>query len=106
MGTIDYSQAIKPDTAYLKKIIENSLLCDWAIRIEYHGVNNGINCWQFCDKTFIDICSANNVIQAIINCYVKQSQEYDTHICRKISATNPTAFYGLQPTVPACRDGT
>ena len=69
MGTIHYSQAIKPDTAYLKKIIENSLLCDWVIRIEFHGGETGIHCWQQWDKTFFAIKSAKQVLQAITNCY-------------------------------------
>ena len=69
MGTIHYSQAIKPDTAYLRKVIENSLLGDWAIRIEYHGEETGINCWQLWDKTFFAIASAKDVLQAITNCY-------------------------------------
>ena len=69
MGTLHYSQAIKPDTAYLRKVIENSLLRDWVIRVEYHGEETGINCWQLWDKTFFAIGSAKDVIQAITNCY-------------------------------------
>ena len=69
MGSIHYSQAIKPDTAYLKKIIENSLLRDWAIRIEYHGGETVTSGWQRWDKTFFSIQSAKDVVQAISNCY-------------------------------------
>lgn len=69
MGTLYYSQAIKPDTAYLKKIIESSLLCDWAIRVEYYCEEKRINCWQLWDKTYFAIRSARDVLRAISNCY-------------------------------------
>lgn len=72
VATLHYSQAIKPDTAYLRKIIENSLLHDWAIRIEYHGEETGINCWQVWDNTYFAIKSAKDVVQAISNCYKAQ----------------------------------
>ncbi len=74
MGTINYLQAIKPDTAYIRKIIENSLLADWAIRIEYHGIESDTNGWQLWDKTFFALRSADEVVQAIADCYTKQPQ--------------------------------
>jgi ribulose bisphosphate carboxylase small subunit len=75
VGSINYSQAIKPDTAYLKKIIENSLLTDWAIRIEYHGGESETDCWQLWDKTFFAIRSAENILRAIVNCYTKHPRK-------------------------------
>ena len=40
MGSINYFQAIKPDTAKLRKVIENSLLgeCEWRDR-DWTGSN-------------------------------------------------------------------
>lgn len=71
MGSINYSQAIRPDKAYLKKIIENSLLADWAIRIEYQGETAEASGWQKWDKTFFAIRSAEAVLVAILDCYGK-----------------------------------
>ena len=69
MGSINYLQAIKPDTAYLKKIIENSLLSDWAISIEYQNANSESGAWQLWDKTFFAIRSAEAVLAALMQCY-------------------------------------
>lgn len=71
MGSINYSQAIRPDTAYIKKIIENSLLCDWVIRIEYECGESEKNCWQLWDKAFFAIRSAEVVLTALMDCYKK-----------------------------------
>ena len=71
MGSINYSQAIRPDKAYLKKLIENSLLADWAIRIEYQGGTSNASSWQIWDKTFFAIRSAEAVLIAILDCYAK-----------------------------------
>lgn len=74
MGTINYSQAIKPDTAYIKKIIENSLLSDWAIRIEYLDNDSETADWQLWDKAFYAIRSASPVMTALVTCYEKNSR--------------------------------
>lgn len=74
MGTINYLQAIKPDTGYIKKIIENSLLSDWAIRIEYLGHDSETADWQLWDKAFFAIRSASPVITALTACYEKHSR--------------------------------
>ncbi|MBI1422182.1 MAG: hypothetical protein GC149_01865 [Gammaproteobacteria bacterium] len=71
MGSINYSQAIKPDTAYVKRIIENSLLSDWAIRIEYQSGESENTGWQLWDKTFFAISTAEAVLTALRDCYTK-----------------------------------
>jgi len=68
VGTINRQLASKPDTAYLKKIIEGSLLADWEIRIEYAGAQTGGTVWQCWDKVFA-IRSSDAVLQAIQGCY-------------------------------------
>lgn len=73
MGTINYLQAIKPDTAYIKKIINNSLLFNWAIRIEYQDVKSGSGNWELWDKTFFAVRSATPVIESLMKCYLKHS---------------------------------
>ena len=73
MGTINYSQAIQPDTAYIKKIIENSLLSDWTIRIEYLSHDAETAGWQLWDKTFFALRSARPVMTALVVCYEKHS---------------------------------
>jgi ribulose bisphosphate carboxylase small subunit len=73
VGTINYSQAIKPDTAYIKKIIENSLLSDWAVRIEYLSPDAETAVWQLWDKTFFALSSARPVMTALAACYEKHS---------------------------------
>ena len=69
MGTINRQLACKPDTAYLRKIIENSLLADWEIRIEYAGAQTGTTAWLCWDKVFA-IRSSDTVLQAIQDCYL------------------------------------
>ena len=69
MGTINYLQAIKPDTAHIRKIIENSLLCDWAIKIEYLDMESEIATWQTWDKTWFAVNSARPVLESLANCY-------------------------------------
>lgn len=71
MGSVNYLQAIRPDTAFIRKIIESSLLSDWAIRIEFHGPESESNCWQLWAKTFFAVRSAEPVLQAMLNCYSK-----------------------------------
>jgi len=66
VGSINHSQAIRPDTAYLRKIIESSLLADWAISIEYQSNEAGISGWQRWDKAFFAIRSAKPVLEALI----------------------------------------
>ena len=71
MGSINYLQAIKPDLAYIRKVIANSLLSDWAIRVEYHNGEFEPAGWQLWDKTFFAIRSAEPVLKALIECYTK-----------------------------------
>lgn len=71
MGTINYLQAIKPDTAYIKKIIENSLLSDWAIRIEFQEVGSELVSWQLWGNPFFALRSANTVLESLMECYSK-----------------------------------
>lgn len=71
MGSINYLQAIRPDTAYLKNIIENSLLSDWAITIEYLSENCDATTWQVWDHTFFAIRTAESVLAALMDCYTK-----------------------------------
>lgn len=74
MGTINYLQAIKPDTAYIKRIITNSLLFDWAINIEYREVKAESVGWELWDNTFFALRSAGPVIESLMKCYAKKSR--------------------------------
>lgn len=71
MGSINHTQAIKPDTAYVTKIIESSLLADWAISIEYQSGESEATCWQLWDKAYFAIRSAKPVLEALLACYTK-----------------------------------
>jgi ribulose bisphosphate carboxylase small subunit len=71
VGSINHSTAIRPDTTYLKKIIESSLLADWAISIEYQSGESETTCWQIWDKTYFAIRSAKPVLEALLDCYTK-----------------------------------
>ncbi len=71
MGSVNYSQAIRPDTAYIKKIIENSLLSDWNISIEYHPSGIDTAGWQLWNKAFFAIRSAEAVLESLLDCYTK-----------------------------------
>lgn len=71
MGSINHSQAAKPDTAYLKKLIDSSLLADWAIRIEYQSNKSDTTSWQLWDKAHYAICSAQPVLEALLACYMQ-----------------------------------
>lgn len=71
MGSINYSQAIRPDTAHIKKIIESSLLADWAIRIEYDCGESHATDWRIWDKTCFAITSAKPVLDALLDCYTR-----------------------------------
>ncbi|WP_455199535.1 ribulose bisphosphate carboxylase small subunit [Kaarinaea lacus] len=104
MGTIHYSQAIKPDTAYLRKIIENSLLCDWAIRIEYHGEETGVHCWQLWDKTFFAIKSAKDVVLAISNCYKAQPRSTIRIVAEKFRPQTRMLFTVYDPSYLLAKD--
>lgn len=73
MGSVSYAQAIKPDTAKIRKLIENSLLCDWVVRIEYEGSAFESACWQQWGQTFFALRSADAVIAAIKECYSRHS---------------------------------
>ena len=56
MGAADYLQAIKPDTAKLRKIIDNGLLFDWVIRIEYSGGAADGESWQQWEEAQLAPC--------------------------------------------------
>jgi len=71
VGSVNYSQAIRPDTAYIKKIIENGLLCDWAISIEYHTSGIETAGWQLWNKTFFAVRSAEAVLESLLDCHAK-----------------------------------
>lgn len=71
MGSINYSQAIRPDTAYLKKIIESSLLADWAIRIEYQSSHSETSRWQLWGHTYFAVHSASPILDALLACFKK-----------------------------------
>jgi ribulose bisphosphate carboxylase small subunit len=71
VGSINYSQAIRPDRAYIKKIIESSLLADWAISIEYECGESHLSNWRVWGETCFAITSAKPVIDALLDCYAK-----------------------------------
>ena len=69
MGTINYLQAIKPDTAYIRKIINTSLLYDWTIRIEFQEINSASVRWTLWEQTFFALRSADPVLESLMTCY-------------------------------------
>ena len=69
MGSADYLQAIKPDMGKLRKLIENSLLADWIIRVEYSGTRASDDGWQQWDKAMFALKSADEVLAALKACY-------------------------------------
>ena len=71
MGSISYLQAIKPDTGKIHKLIENGLLHDWIIRIEYASGDSEHAQWHQWDESFFALSSADSVIAALKACYTK-----------------------------------
>jgi ribulose bisphosphate carboxylase small subunit len=71
MGSANYIQAIRPDTAKLRTLIESSLLHDWIIDIQYQTVKSESSCWQQWKDTFFAIRSAEAVLAALTECYTK-----------------------------------
>jgi len=71
MGSINYFRAIRPDTGQIRKLIENSLLFDWMITIEYVNGNSESAFWQQWEKSFFALKSAEPVIVALMDCYNK-----------------------------------
>jgi len=71
MGAADYLQAIRPDTAKLRKIIDNGLLFDWIIRIEYSGGLSDRDNWLQWNEAQFAIRSAEPVLAALKQCYLK-----------------------------------
>ena len=69
MGSVSYTQAIRPDTGKLRKLIENSLRFDWIIRIEYASGECDATGWQQWGKTFFAIRSAEAILIAVTDCY-------------------------------------
>lgn len=69
MGSISYAQAIKPDTAQIRKLVENSLLFDWVIRIEYTNNESDCTTWEQWRDTFFALRSADSVLSLIKHCY-------------------------------------
>ena len=74
MGTINYLQAIKPDTAYIRKIINAGLLFDWVIRIEYQEAAAECDGWQLWDQTFFALRSAEPVVESLMTCYTSNAE--------------------------------
>lgn len=73
MGSASYLQAIRPDTGAIRKLIENSLLHDWIIRIEINGGKSEYACWKQWGETFFALRSAESVIAVLTSCYAKYS---------------------------------
>jgi ribulose bisphosphate carboxylase small subunit len=73
VGTINHVHAIKLDTANIRNIIENSLLADWAIRIEYLEAEADSAHWQLWDEIFFALRTAKPVVESLVDCYTKNS---------------------------------
>jgi ribulose bisphosphate carboxylase small subunit len=73
MGSVSHIQAIRPDTAHIKKIIENSLLFDWIIRIEYADNETEAAGWEQWCNTLFAVRSADSIIAAIKSCYTNKA---------------------------------
>lgn len=71
MGSANYLQAIKPDIAKIRKLVENSLLSDWVIRVEYEAGEMETADWQQWDQAIFATRSAESVLSAISACYSK-----------------------------------
>lgn len=74
MGTINYLQAIKPDTAYIRKIINSSLLFDWVISIEYQDAESESGDWKLWEQTFFALRCADAVLESLMTCYTNHPQ--------------------------------
>jgi len=71
MGSISYFRATRPDTGHIRKLIENGLLFDWSITIEYVNNNTESAFWQQWNQSFFALQSAEPVIAALMDCYNK-----------------------------------
>jgi ribulose bisphosphate carboxylase small subunit len=71
MGSANYLQAIKPDTAKIRKLVESSLLSDWVIRLEYETGKMETADWQQWDEAMFAVRSAEPVLTALSACYSK-----------------------------------
>ena len=72
MGSVNELHAFGPDTVRLRKLIEDSLLSDWVIRIEY-GNGSYDSDWLQWGDTIFAIRSAEPVLDAIVDCYNRNS---------------------------------
>jgi ribulose bisphosphate carboxylase small subunit len=71
MGAANYLQAIRPDTAKLRKMIENGLLFDWIIRIEHSDLSPDGQDWRQWENAQFAVRSAEPVLAALKRCYEK-----------------------------------
>lgn len=92
MGSLYHSQAIRPDTAYLKKVIESSLLADWAIRIEYQSCDSETGDWQLWQQAHFAIRSAKPVIDTLLDCYTRNPKS-TIRICAEKFYPTTRMFY-------------
>lgn len=97
MGSINYLQAIKPDTAYIKKVIEASLLTDWAIRVEYQSGESETGSWQLWDKLFFAVRSAEAVLGALLDCYTEYPKNTIRLNAEKFSPQSRLLFIVYNP---------
>ena len=62
-------KAVKKDLGQIRDIIENSLLYDWAINIEYAVMTKANKvAWSKWDKTFFAITDSDPVLEKIMEC--------------------------------------
>lgn len=60
----------------IEEMIDQSLLCDWVIRVEYSGINpEGQNDWLQWGSTLFAIGSADDVMEAIDACHANYPRE-------------------------------
>lgn len=72
MQLVENLDAVPPlsNRENVENFVEQSLLGDWVIRVEYSGRNaQGQTDWLQWDSTFFAIASADDVMQAIDSCY-------------------------------------
>jgi len=97
MGSKNYFQAIRPDVGQIRKLIDNGLLFDWAIRIEFVNGNSETTTWQQWENSFFALHSAEPVLVALMDCYTRNprclirlnAEKFSTQTRMLYTAYNP-----------------
>ena len=69
MGSKDTVHATSIDTGEINNLIENGLLFDWAVKIEFLKGKHETTDWKKWDKTFFAMHSAEPFLASLRECY-------------------------------------